>query len=177
MTQNDKLIEEIDALIHQGENAVTNDFYENWITSICAYLDNNFANTATHYVDRIENLRGNFLNSFAIIDLLNTFKGKIILGYIRPDSADQSVTADIKKSKPIIFLSHKSDDKKYGHALREFIHELGVKDDQLIYTSHPSHKIPLDKGIYNYLCLKRFHSVGRLQKLQLRQFVVIFSPK
>ena len=51
----------------------------------------------------------------------------------------------------IIFLSHKSDDKKYGDALRDFIIGLGVKDEQLIYTSHPLNKIPIDENIYEYL--------------------------
>lgn len=52
---------------------------------------------------------------------------------------------------PIIFLSHKSDDCKYGNALERFIIGLGVKNDQLIYSSHPLHKIPLDANIYEYL--------------------------
>lgn len=57
----------------------------------------------------------------------------------------------------IIFLSHKSDDKKYGDALRNFIIGLGVKDEQLIYTSHPLNKIPMDENIYEYL-RKHIHS-------------------
>lgn len=55
------------------------------------------------------------------------------------------------KSEPIIFLSHKSDDKKYADALEKFITGLGVKNKQLIYTSHPLHKIPLGANIYDYL--------------------------
>lgn len=55
------------------------------------------------------------------------------------------------KNEPIIFLSHKSDDKKYADALEKFIIGLGVKNNQLIYTSHPLHKIPLDANIYDYL--------------------------
>lgn len=51
----------------------------------------------------------------------------------------------------VIFLSHKSDDKKYGDALRNFIIGLGVPESALIYTSHPLHKIPMDKNIYDYL--------------------------
>lgn len=51
----------------------------------------------------------------------------------------------------LIFISHKSSDSKYGDALEKFIIGLGVKNDQLIYTSHPLHKIPLDKNIYEYL--------------------------
>ena len=53
--------------------------------------------------------------------------------------------------KPVIFLSHSSSDKHYGDALQKFIIGLGVKNDQLIYTAHPLHKIPLDVNIYDYL--------------------------
>ena len=65
-----------------------------------------------------------------------------------------SVTSDttrIGSGKPLIFLSHRSSDKKYGHALRNFLVGLGIKNDQLIYTSHPMHKIPMDAKIYDYL--------------------------
>ena len=50
-----------------------------------------------------------------------------------------------------IFLSHSSNDKKYGDALEKFIISLGIKNDQLIYTSHPLHKIPTNENIYSYL--------------------------
>lgn len=53
--------------------------------------------------------------------------------------------------KKKIFLSHRSTDKKYADALERFIVGLGVKNDQLIYTSHPLHKIPLGQKIYDYL--------------------------
>lgn len=58
---------------------------------------------------------------------------------------------DTINTKTIIFISHSSSDKKYGDTLRKFIIGLGVKDEQLIYTSHPLNKIPLDKNIYEYL--------------------------
>lgn len=58
---------------------------------------------------------------------------------------------DEHSQEPIIFLSHKSDDKQYGDALEKLIVGLGVKNSQLIYTSHPLHKIPLDEDIYDYL--------------------------
>ena len=51
----------------------------------------------------------------------------------------------------IIFISHSSSDKLYGNALRDFITGLGIKNGQLIYTSHPLHGIPLDVNIYEYL--------------------------
>lgn len=56
-----------------------------------------------------------------------------------------------KSNSPIIFISHSSVDKKFGDALRKFIIGLGVKDEQLIYTSHELNGIPMDKNIYEYL--------------------------
>lgn len=56
-----------------------------------------------------------------------------------------------KNGKKKIFLSHRSNDKRYGDALEKLIIGLGVKNDQLIYTSHPLHKIPLGMKIYDYL--------------------------
>ena len=56
-----------------------------------------------------------------------------------------------KNGKKKIFLSHRSSDKRYGDALEKLIIGLGVKNDQLIYTSHPLHKIPLGMKIYDYL--------------------------
>lgn len=56
-----------------------------------------------------------------------------------------------KSNKSLVFLSHQSGDKKFGDALEKFIVGLGVKNNQLIYTSHPLHKIPMDKNIYDYL--------------------------
>lgn len=52
---------------------------------------------------------------------------------------------------PIILLSHRSTDKKYGDAIEKLLSSIGIKNNQLIYTSHPLHKIPLDKNIYEYL--------------------------
>jgi predicted transcriptional regulator len=55
------------------------------------------------------------------------------------------------QNSPLIFLSHRSSDKKYGDALRDIIAGLGVKNKQLIYTSHQFHKIPTDMNIYEFL--------------------------
>ena len=78
---------------------------------------------------------------------------KEILSDLREDECVPTVSAgfDAPKTDPVIFISHKSDDKKYGDALERFITGVGVKDYQLVYTSHPLHKIPLDASIYEYL--------------------------
>lgn len=63
--------------------------------------------------------------------------------------------SDVKKvenlAKPLILLSHRSTDKKYGDAIERLLSSIGIDNNQLIYTSHPLHKIPLDKNIYEYL--------------------------
>ena len=66
-------------------------------------------------------------------------------------SIDSSKAIDNRLATPIILLSHRSTDKKYGDALEKLLSGIGIKNEQLVYTSHPLHKIPLDKNIYEYL--------------------------
>ena len=67
------------------------------------------------------------------------------------ENTNQTSDNNIVSKSPVIFLSHKSNDSKYADMLRDFIIGLGVKNNQLIYTSHALHKIPMDKNIYDYL--------------------------
>lgn len=61
-------------------------------------------------------------------------------------------SVELANNEPsLIFISHRSTDKKYGDALERLLIGLGVQNDQLVYTSHPLHKIPLDANIYDYL--------------------------
>lgn len=86
------------------------------------------------------------------------FEAKIILDDIYKElqafdfeklKKNSNVATGISKKK--IFLSHRATDKKYADELEKLIIGLGVKNDQLIYTSHPLHKIPLGEKIYDYL--------------------------
>lgn len=56
-----------------------------------------------------------------------------------------------KEDEPIIFLSHSSSNKQYADALEKMFTGIGIKNEQLIYTSHALHKIPLGQNIYDYL--------------------------
>lgn len=77
-----------------------------------------------------------------------------INGELRIDRADDVIkdekTAD-DRGDAWVFISHCSSNKKYGDALEKLLTGLGVKDNQIIYTSHPLHKIPLNENIYDYL--------------------------
>lgn len=88
-------------------------------------------------------------------------------------SAHSTPCNSSSEDETIIFISHKSDDKKYGDALERFLTGLGVKDDQLIYTSHPLHKIPLDAPIYEYL---RSHFNSKLFMIILWSDKYLESP-
>ena len=113
----------------------------------------------------IHKVRGIFLEDIPQIDNSLTFRhdaverdASILIGILKLNIINsEEHTAIIKNNEikdtiePLIFLSHKSDDKIYADALERFITGLGVKNNQLIYSSHPLHKIPLDVNIYDYL--------------------------
>lgn len=100
------------------------------------------------------NIKGIFSNHYCS-NKNDQLKNAQLISAIRKEmeQCDISVYAqnDQNIGEPIIFLSHKSSDVKYGNALEKFLTGLGVKNDQIIYTSHPLHKIPLDEKIYEYL--------------------------
>jgi len=108
-------------------------------------LDKRIDDSIPNYVHRIGDT--NYHHELAALkSVLETY----LLCDSIPAKTDNN-SQDNNAQDKIIFLSHKSDDKKYGDALREFIIGLGVKDEQLIYTSHPLNKIPMDENIYDYL--------------------------
>ena len=84
------------------------------------------------------------------IGILKSIKQEIEL-FVFDNIGSTSSTNGTTSNTPIIFLSHSSTDKPYGDALEKVISGLGDKNEQLIYTLHPLHKIPLDKNIYDYL--------------------------
>jgi len=50
-----------------------------------------------------------------------------------------------------IFISHSSDDSAYGNALVDLLRGLGVKENEVIYTSNVAYGIPLGENIFNWL--------------------------
>lgn len=55
------------------------------------------------------------------------------------------------KIKEKIFISHASADKKYGEVLVKLLRGLGLKRDQIIFTSDDDYGIPIDRNIFDYL--------------------------
>lgn len=50
-----------------------------------------------------------------------------------------------------IFISHSSKNKDYGDKLIELLTGIGIKDNQIIYTSNTAFGIPLGQNIFNWL--------------------------
>lgn len=105
------------------------------------------------YDENIDKIRSNnyvfnFDSHLKNQNILKEIKGKLT----KEDFIVAKTKGTNKKlGKKLIFISHKSSDKKYGDALRDFLVGLGIPKNQLIYTSHPLHKIPMDANIYDYL--------------------------
>ena len=94
-------------------------------------------------------------NSF-VHNLSDHEKNKKLISEMKKEFLNYSFSNETMKQSttpllPLIFLSHSSSDKIYGNALQKFFTGIGIKNNQLIYTSHPLHKIPLDANIYDYL--------------------------
>lgn len=50
-----------------------------------------------------------------------------------------------------IFISHSSKNKDYGNHLVELLRGLGIKEDEIIFTSNVAYGIPVAKNIFNWL--------------------------
>lgn len=50
-----------------------------------------------------------------------------------------------------IFISHASANKVYGNALVDLLLGIGVKDNEIIFTSNPAYGIPIGQNIFNWL--------------------------
>lgn len=121
---------------------------QNDMESIIYYL-----NEICHwYAENIENIHH---NEFVIDSSVHDRNKKILEElYNTLSQENEGTCGDIKKGKTVytkIFLSHSSSNKKYGDALRELFMSLGLNKEQLIYTSHPLHKIPAGDNIFEYL--------------------------
>jgi len=56
-----------------------------------------------------------------------------------------------KSSIMKIFISHSSKNTNYGQALVELLTGIGIKSDQIIFTSNTAYGIPIGQNIFNWL--------------------------
>lgn len=169
MIDKDTLIEEIDNLLKEGSDLERTTFdgfgnrrvdggsFKSWRPKILALFKLFLPNDDPFYL-QVEvcqdNTHANLVACEGVLKNVREYleKGLITLPLI-PSNTDQISTLHPNEddNHPILFISHCSVDKKYGDALRNYLINLGVENDRIIYTSHPLNKIPLNKSIYDYL--------------------------
>lgn len=112
--------------------------------------------TITYYINEIcawyeKNINQIYENEF-VVDPSAHDRNKKILEEIQAEfQMKKKIGKGEKKMYSKIFLSHNSFDKKYGDAIRNLLMRLGLRKEQLIYTTHPLHKIPAGNNIFEYL--------------------------
>lgn len=50
-----------------------------------------------------------------------------------------------------IFISHSSENKNYGEILVELLKDIGIKNEEIIFTSNAAYAIPLSENIFDWL--------------------------
>ncbi len=133
----------IQSYIYKIDNTVCTD-NDDTIIELCLEITRIFSDIIPGIKDEIF-----FQNETAKQDA-SVLRGRLTLELIKRNHKESNNSQNVS-SKPIIFLSHQSSDKQYGDALEELIMGFGVKKDQLIYTSHPLHRVPIGNNIYDYL--------------------------
>lgn len=119
------------------------------LSEISKWYTNNYSSIASnHYVSNIEEHNRNKALVLQLYEELKNYDFSIL------DNND-----NIVMNAPKIFLSHCSANIKHGNAIERLLSSLGVKPTQLVYTSHPLHKIPLGENIYEYLRENIVHNV------------------
>ena len=133
--------------LNQLENSLSNDDIE--ITLYC------LENIVNWYSQNISNI---YSNEY-VFDKEEHRKNKALLETLYSEMKEhkldytQNMTEKNEKNKKPnkIFLSHSSSDTRYGNAIRDFLNGIGIKNNQIIYTSSPVNKIPFGKNIFDYL--------------------------
>lgn len=128
--------------LEQGINAGDKTKVKYFLQELLKWYEKNWANISNNKY--VSNLDEHERNKQLIAELYNGIDDCDF-------SQNNDMDANNRLAEPIILLSHRSTDKKYGDAIEKLLSSMGIRNDQLIYTSHPLHKIPLDKNIYEYL--------------------------
>lgn len=80
-----------------------------------------------------------------------------IMRCVKSDEKDErtmnvtKVSLAEKKYKPVIFISHATEDSKYVRMFVELLHGIGVDWSNIICTSYQGNGVPLNNNIYDWL--------------------------
>lgn len=123
------------------------------INSICLWYDANIQKILSNTLVFNEDT---YSKNYDMLKKFNDTLNQIDISSIQNQKEKNINTLDINNQysegkHQKIFISHKSSDKKYGDALASVLRSIGLKNNQIVYTSHMLHKIPIDNNIMEYL--------------------------
>lgn len=156
----------------------------NYVTGLGAAINDKNGEDLLYFLEKICDWYGNNISAIranSFVDNLPEHEKvkKMLSSYYQElkdfdfSSLKTKAVAPAVDDSPFLFLSHCSKDKLYGDALEALLMGLGVKPEQLIYTSHPLHKIPLGEDIFEYL---RKHITNKVVVLILWSDAYLDSP-
>ena len=146
----DSLILEGETLVNEYNNKITKERYgsisgvkyETWMGKVTLFSNSYLkGNPMKNELDAMYKKRNNYLG---------TAMAEKVIGILYAVKSAQ-VLNEGEKNNMKIFISHSSKDKEYGDILVELLRGLGLKKDEIIYTSNDIYGIPLSKNIYDYL--------------------------
>ncbi|MGN0245845.1 MAG: hypothetical protein ACI4DK_07760 [Lachnospiraceae bacterium] len=123
--------------------------YESWMGKIKLFAESSLiGNPIKDELDALYKKRNNYLGTMAVEKMLG------ILYAVQSVELVKEVKRDMK-----IFISHSSKDKIYGDLLVELLKGLGLRRDEIIYTSNDLYGIPLKKiymTIYVIILIRKY---------------------
>lgn len=135
-------IDEYNKMPREVYSCVSGLDYEVWMGKVKCYADSKLNGSPIKTeLDVMYRKRNNYLGTMAVEKVLG------VLCAIQ--STNPNVMEKGKNMK--VFISHSSKDKVYGDLLVGLLKGLGLKREEIIYTSNEIYGIPLGKNIYDYL--------------------------
>lgn len=119
-------------------SSLSGEEYETWMGKIAIFAEGLPDGTIKKELEVLYRKRNNYLDAVGAEKTLGVLKAIKCMG-----------KGEDRKLK--IFISHSSKDKEYGDVLLELLKGLGLKREEVIYTSNDLYGVPLGKKIYNYL--------------------------
>ena len=136
-----QLIDEYNKAPQEIYGRVSGIKYETWMGKVKMFADASLkGNPMKNELEVMYKKRNNYLGTSAV---------EKVMGILYALQSSDVIVGEKKTMK--IFISHSSNDKKYGDILVELLRGVGLKKEEIIYTSNDIYGIPLRKNIYDYL--------------------------
>ena len=128
------------------------------ITSIALHLQEEYNTSGINmllegYGIKTENIMSVSSKRTYVIDLLKSQKEELLINIAK--DLELEIELPIAKSTEIsnmkIFISHSSKNENYGKALVQLLTGIGIKSEQIIFTSNPAFGVPNGQNIFNWL--------------------------